>query len=298
MSPSRDKDELRELLARVREIEIRSRRLADSAMAGQYRTAFRGTGIEFEEVREYAAGDDVRAIDWNVTARTGRLFIKKYREERERNVLIAIDVSASQLFGSKDKTRKMLAAELAAVFSLSALSSKDKIGCLLFSDRIEQMIMPKRGRTHVLRIIRDILGVKPEGRGTDISLALDHINQILPRKTIIILMSDFFTSGYEKALQRTALRHDLVPIILRDPAEMQPLGTGLIMLEDAETGTPGALWLGNKALVREYREQAIQREAAMTDFFRKHRIDHITIGTGDAYSEPLMSFFRRRVARQ
>jgi len=298
MSPSHDNEDLRELLSRVREIEIRSRRMADSAMAGQYRTAFRGTGIEFEEVREYASGDDVRAIDWNVTARSGKLFIKKYREERERNVLIAIDVSASQFFGSHDKTKKMLSAELAAVFSLSALSSKDKIGCLLFSDRIEEMVMPKRGRTHVLRIIRDVLGHQPKGRGTDIALALDHINRILPRKTIVILISDFYGEGYEKAMQRTALRHDLVPIVLRDPAELAMTGNGLFVVEDAETGKIEPCWMGSKKLGREFAETSSLREAGLTRFFRKQQIDFLTVRSGDAYSEALMEFFRRRVARQ
>lgn len=298
MSLSRDNEDLRELLARVREIEIRSRRLADSVMAGQYRTAFRGTGIEFEEVREYASGDDVRSIDWNVTARSGKLFVKKYREERERNVLLAIDISASQFFGSQDKTKKMLSAELAAVFSLSALSSKDKIGCLLFSDRIETMIMPKRGRTHVLRIIRDVLGYQPEGRSTDIGLALDHINRILPRKTIVILISDFFGQGYEKAMQRTALRHDLVPIVLRDPAEIAMTGRGLFVLEDAETGTIAPCWMGGIKLRRDFTEAVTHRESLLHGFFRKHQIDFLTVHSGESYSETLMEFFRRRVARQ
>jgi len=298
MSPFHDNGDLRDLLARVREIEIRSRRLADNAMAGQYRTAFRGTGIEFEEVREYCAGDDVRAIDWNVTARSGKLFVKKYREERERNVMIAIDLSASQFFGTREKTKKVLAAELAAVFSLSALSSKDKIGCMLFSDRVEEMIMPKRGRTHVLRIIRDVLGYTPAGRGTDMGLALDHLNRMLPRKAIIILISDFFAAGYEKALQRTALRHDLVPVILRDPAEFEPIGRGLVMIEDPESGERGAVWMGSRRVRQEFQASMAERDAALTGFFRRHRIDSITIGTRDAYSEPLMEFFRRRVARQ
>lgn len=298
MSPFPESEDLRDLLARVREIEIRSRRLADSTMTGQYRTAFKGTGIEFEEVREYSSGDDVRSIDWNVTARSGKLFVKKYREERERNVMLVIDLSASQFFGSREKTKKLLAAELAAVFSLSALSSKDKIGCLLFSDRIESMIMPKRGRTHVLRIIRDVLGCTPRGRGTDLGLALDHLNRMLPRRAIVILISDFFARGYEKPLQRTALRHDLVPLVLRDPAEFEPLGRGLVMVEDPESGERGAVWMGNRRLAKEFQASLAERDAALNGFFRKQRIDSITITTGEAYTESLLEFFRRRVARQ
>ena len=298
MSRSRDHEELRALLARVREIEIRSRRLADSLVAGQYRTAFRGSGIEFEEVREYIPGDDVRSIDWNVTARTGRVFIKKYREERERNVLLAIDVSGSQRFGSSGKTRNELAAELAAVFSLSALSSKDKIGLLLFSDRVEKCVMPRRGRTHGLRLIREVLACRPAGRGTDIKAALAHLNRVLPRRTIVLLVSDFYARDYEHALRLTALRHDLVPVILRDPLERRLPPGGVLMLEDAETGTAGMAWCGSAALRDEFARRAAEADAALASFLSRHHIDAITLSTDEPYGERLMQFFRRRAARQ
>jgi len=298
MSRSRDNEELRALLARVREIEIRSRRLAASLVAGQYRTAFRGSGIEFEEVREYIPGDDVRSIDWNVTARTGRVFVKKYREERERNVLLAIDVSGSQQFGSSGKARNELAAELAAVFSLSALSSKDKIGLLLFSDRVEKCIMPRRGRTHGLRLIREVLGCRPVGRGTDIAAALAHANRILPRRTIILLVSDFYAHDYGHALRLTALRHDLVPIVLRDPLERRLPAGGILLLEDAETGRTGMLHCGSAALRDEYRRQAEAADEALAAFLCRHHIDSITLSTDQPYAERLMQFFRRRAARQ
>ena len=300
MSPSPENERMRELLARVREIEIHSRRLADNVLAGQYRTAFRGSGIEFEEVREYASGDDVRSIDWNVTARTGRLFIKKYREERERNVVMLIDVSASQFFASNAKSKNELSAELAAVFSLSALSSKDKTGLILFSDRIEKTIMPRRGRTHVLRLIREVLASEPRGRKTDINLALGHLNKLLPHRSVVLLISDFFAevASYEKALLLTSLRHDLVPIIIRDPAENSLPAAGMFVFEDAESGQVTPVCLDTKALRTEYAARVRHLDALLGVFLRRNKIDFITVRTDSEYASNLMQFFKRRVSRQ
>jgi len=293
---------MRELLARVRAIEIRSRRLADNVLAGQYRTAFRGSGIEFEEVREYISGDDVRSIDWNVTARTGRLFVKKYREERERNVLMLIDISASQYFCSSAKSKNELCAELAAVFSLSALSSKDKIGLILFSDRVEKTIMPRRGRSHVLRLIREVLACEPKGKKTDIALALGHMNRVLPQRSIVLLISDFLTKEeeYERALLLTSLRHDFVPIIIRDPLEERiPKGpAGVLILQDAESGQVVPVCLDTARARAQYKDRVQRRDALFGAFLRKHKIDSITVRTDSAYTSELMQFFRRRVSRQ
>ena len=303
MSRSHEQERMRELLARVRAIEIRSRRLADNVLAGQYRTAFRGSGIEFEEVREYISGDDVRSIDWNVTARTGRIFVKKYREERERNVLMLIDISASQYFTSLSKSKNELCAELAAVFSLSALSSKDKIGLILFSDRIEKTIMPRRGRSHVLRLIREVLACEPKGRKTDINLALGHVNRVLPHRSIILLISDFLADeeAYERALLLTSLRHDFVPIIIRDPLEERlPKGpAGVLVLEDAESGQVVPVCLDSPRARAQYKERVQRKDALLGAFLRRHKIDSITVRTADStYTSELMQFFKRRVARQ
>jgi len=298
-----DNERMRELLARVRAIEIRSRRLADTVLTGQYRTAFRGSGMEFEEVREYISGDEVRTIDWNVTARTGRLFVKKYREERERNVVMLIDISASQYFNTRNKSKNELCAELAAVFALSALSSKDKIGLILFSDRIEKTIMPRRGRSHVLRMIREVLACAPRGKKTDIQLALGHANRILPHRSIVLLISDFFPNPeeYEKALLFTALRHDCVPIIIRDPFEESVPPSGVLIVEDAETGELVPVALDTKAARVLYSAHSGQMDARLGVFLRRHRIDSITVRTDSDDSEyigELARFFKRRVARQ
>jgi uncharacterized protein (DUF58 family) len=293
---------MRELLARVRAIEIRSRHLTDNVLAGQYRTAFRGSGIEFEEVREYISGDDVRSIDWNVTARTGRIFVKKYREERERNVIMLIDISASQYFSSNEKSKNELCAELAAVFSLSALSSKDKIGLILFSDRIEKTIMPRRGRSHVLRLIREVLACEPRGKKTDIELALRTMNRVLPHRSIVLLISDFLASeeAYERALLLTSLRHDFVPIIIRDPLEERiPKGpAGVLVLEDAENGQIVPVCLDTARARAWYKEQVCRKDAHLSAFLRRHKIDSITVRTDSAYTSELMQFFKRRVSRQ
>jgi len=293
-------ERMRELLARVRAIEIRSRRMADTVLSGQYRTAFRGSGIEFEEVREYTSGDDVRSIDWNVTARTGRLFVKKYREERERNVVVLIDISASQYFASRQKSKNELCAELAAVFSLSALSSKDKIGLVLFSDRVEKTIMPRRGRSHVLRLIREVLACAPKGRKTDINCALGHVNRILPHRSIILLVSDFLANpeGYERALLLTSLRHDFVPIIIRDPFEERLPSAGVLVLEDAEGGEVVPVCLNTARARAEYEEHVRRADELLGAFLRRHKIDFITVRTDSAYTKSLMEFFKRRVARQ
>ncbi|MDR2734009.1 MAG: DUF58 domain-containing protein [Spirochaetota bacterium] len=295
-----DNERMRELLARVRSIEIRSRRLADTVLTGQYRTAFRGSGIEFEEVREYISGDEVRSIDWNVTARTGRLFVKKYREERERNVVMLIDISASQYFNTRNKSKNELCAELAAVFALSALSSKDKIGLILFSDRIEKTIMPRRGRSHVLRVIREVLACEPKGKATDIQLALGHANRVLPHRSIVLVLSDFFQNPeeYEKALIYTTLRHDFVPIIIRDPFEESAPPSGVLVVADAETDDLVPVALSSKAARAEYAEHSRQIDAGLKVFLRRHRIDSITVRTGSEYISELAQFFRRRVARQ
>lgn len=297
---SADNERMRELLARVRAIEIRSRRLADTVLTGQYRTAFRGSGMEFEEVREYISGDEVRAIDWNVTARTGRLFVKKYREERERNVVMLIDISASQYFSTRNKSKNELCAELAAVFALSALSSKDKIGLILFSDRIEKTIMPRRGRSHVLRMIREVLACAPRGKKTDIQLALGHANRILPHRSIVLLISDFFPNPeeYEKALLFTTLRHDCVPIIIRDPFEEGVPTSGVLVVEDAETGELVPVALDSKAARVLYSAHSGQMDERLGVFLRRHRIDSITVRTDSEYIGELAQFFKRRVARQ
>lgn len=292
-----ESSELRALLRKVREIEIRSRKTAESMLSGGYRTVFKGMGIEFEEVREYIRGDDVRSIDWNVTARTGRLFVKKYREERELTVFLVVDVSHSQAFGTRLQYRKELCTEIAALLALSAVKAKDKVGMVLFSDRIERFIPPKKGRSHLLRMIRELLVERPPARGTSINEALSFINRLLKRRAIIFLISDFLDEDYRSSLRIAAGKHDLVPIVLRDPLENRLPDLGLLVLQDAETGELGYVDTSSRAFRESYSRRAFEREAALKRNFRSLNLDYLTVETGADYVGLLMNFFKRRAAR-
>lgn len=289
--------DLRELLRRVKEIEIRSRRKAESVLSGEYRTVFKGSGIEFEEVREYQRGDDIRAIDWNVTARTGKVFIKKYSEERELQVYVLSDISGSQYFGSGSQSKEELMTEIGAVLSLSAVKSKDKVGLLQFSDKIEKFVPAQKGRSHVLRLIREMLAASPEGRGTNISLALKRINQLLKNKAIIFLISDFYQVPDKKVLQITSGRHDLVPIVLRDPLETEIPAGGTVLFEDPESGKVMPLNTSSKRVQRRIQKYARARDEHLKHLFRSINMDSIFIKAGSDYVHLLMNFFKRRASR-
>jgi uncharacterized protein (DUF58 family) len=286
-----------EVLARIRRIEIRARRLVDDLFIGQYHSVFRGRGMEFEEVREYQPGDDVRSIDWNVTARMGEPFIKKFREERELVVLLLVDVSASQDFGTGLQRKHELAAEIAALLAYSAIKNKDKVGLIAFSDRVERYLPPRKGAQHVLRLIREVLYLQPAGTGTDLGAALEDLDRLARRKSVVFILSDFLTTGYERALRRVARRHDVIAVTLRDPREMELPDAGMVYLRDSESGAAVLVDAGNRSVRRKYRADALAREDARRRLFGDCGVDEIYLRTDQPYVEPLLRFFRQRSRR-
>lgn len=284
-----------ELLRRVRRIEIRSRRLVNSLFLGEYHAVFRGRGIEFSEVREYVPGDEVRSIDWNVTARLNVPFVKKFVEERELTVLLLVDVSASGAFGTVPQTKREIAAEITALLALSAINNQDRVGLVAFSDRVEKYVAPAKGQRHVLRLVRELLGVEPHGRGTSIATALDYASHMLNRRAVVFLISDFMDAGeYDASLRVLARRHDLVAITLTDPRELELPDVGIVELEDAETGERVLVDTADEATRTLYRERAAAARELRERLFRRNSVDAIEIGTGSSYIEPLMRFFRAR----
>ncbi len=267
-------------------------------LAGEYLSVFKGRGMEFAEVREYAPGDDVRSIDWNVTARTGRPHVRRYSEERELTVAIACDLSASQSFGSGERLKKEIAAELGAVLALSALQNQDKAGLFIFTDRVEAHIPPKKGRRHVLHIIREILAFEPEHRGTAIAESLKTIVQVLKRRCILFVVSDFRDQGFEKTLRLASLKHDVVPIIIADPREaLLPSANACLDLEDPESGRRLLIDASSTALLQRHRLSEEERLRKLEDFFERSGLDFIRISTDRPYLDPLIRFFRARAKR-
>ncbi len=288
----------KELLKKVRQIQIRTSRTVNDVLAGQYHSAFRGRGMEFEEVVPYQLGDDVRLIDWSVSARYGEPFIKKFREERELTVMLVVDVSPSGLFGSTDQFKLDLAAELCAVLAFSAIRSNDKVGLILFTDRVEKYVPPKKGTLHVLRIIRELLYHRPDGRDTAIDEALGFLNRVTTRKAVCFLVSDFLASGYEGALRIARRRHDLIPIVITDPRELTLPDVGIIEMEDSETGEVAVVDTGSKAVRRRYALRAIAAREQRETMFRRMDTDFIDVMTDRPYVEPLIRFFHKREARR
>jgi len=288
----------KELLKKVRQIEIRTSRIVNDVFAGQYHSAFRGRGMEFEEVFPYQIGDDVRLIDWNVSARYGEPFVKKFREERELTVMLVVDASRSGLFGSGRQFKLDLAAELCAVLAFSAIRSNDKVGLILFTDRVEKYVPAKKGTLHVLRIIRELLYHEPEGRGTDIAEAINFLNRVTIRKSVCFLVSDFQAYGYEATLRIARRRHDLIPIIIADPREMELPNTGFIELEDPETGDVALVDTSSRRLRKRYAADQERKKEERTQMFRRMDTDTIAIWTDRPYVEPLVRFFRKRERRR
>lgn len=286
-----------ELLQKIRRIEIRARRLVANLFLGEYHSVFRGRGLEFSEVREYQPGDDVRSIDWNVTARMGTPYVKKYVEERELTVLLVVDVSASETFGTGAQTKGEVAAEVAALLAFAAVANNDRIGLLTFSDRIEKFVPPRKGSQHVLRIVRELLYARPQGRGTDIAGALAYLTRVARRRSIIFLISDFLDRGFEGALRVAVQRHDLVAISLTDPRELSLPPLGLLELEDAETGQPLLLDTEDRETRRQYALAAAQRREERQQFLRSMAVDEVAIATDRSYVQPLMAFFQARARR-
>lgn len=285
-----------EILKKVRQIEIQTNKLVSETFAGEYLSAFKGQGIEFAEVREYTPGDDVRVIDWNVTARTGVPFIKKYNETRELTLVIACDVSASQRFGSVDKLKQETAAELAALFAFSAMRNNDKVGLLLFSDKIELFVPPKKGKKHILRLIRELVAFEPQGHGTDMALALKTLVQVLRRQGILVLISDYLSplEQFEKPLKLAAKKFDLIPVVVTDKLERGlPACAACMTVVDPETGQEGTLAL-TAAMNQRLQEDARQRTENLTKLFNPLKVEPITVDTAQPAADPVIAFFRRR----
>jgi len=285
-----------EIFKKIRQIEIRTRRLANDSLAGEYHAVFKGQGMEFDEVRLYQPGDEIRTIDWNVTARMGDTYVKRYVEERELTVLFVVDGSASEDFGSVDRFKRDLAAELTAVLAFAATNNNDKVGLLIFTDEIELYIPPRKGRKHVLRIVRELLAFKPKSRGTNIKLALDSVNRLLKRRSIVFLVSDFIAEpeAYAKPLAVTNRYHDLIAIMLYDPLELDMANVGLVALEDAESGQ--VTWVDtNHRSWRENFGQQVETLARRTyQTLRRARVDRVVVTTATDYVTPLAAFFRKR----
>lgn len=286
-----------DLLKRIRRIEIRSRRLVNTLFLGEYHAVFKGRGIEFADVREYEPGDDVRAIDWNVTARMGAPYIKKYIEERELTVMLLVDVSASEEFGSAIQTKRELAAEVGALLAFSAIRANDKVGLIAFTDRIERYVPPKKGARHVLRVIRELLYLKPRGRGTSIRTGVEFLGRVLARRGVVFLISDFHDSGYETTLRPTARRHDLTAITISDPRELDLPAAGLVEVEDAETGDHVLVDTSNPRLRAAYTARAIAARDERRRLLAGMGIGRVELTTSESYVEPLSAYFRRRAGR-
>jgi uncharacterized protein (DUF58 family) len=287
----------KELLKQVRQIEIRTKGLVNQVFSGEYHSVFKGRGMEFSEVREYNFGDDIRNIDWNVTARFGHPYIKIFEEERELTVILLVDLSGSLSFGSVDKTKQQIAVELSAILAFSALKNNDKVGLFLFSDKIEKFIPPRKGRKHVLRIIRELLSFKPEGKTTNIKGALEHMNHAIKKKSIVFLISDFMDEGYEKILRIVGKKHDLIGIVINDQREKFIPKIGLVKFTDAETGKERWIDTSSRKVqnwIMQYYDRLISERKSL---FIKSRLDSIEIKTGENYVTPLVNFFRLRERR-
>ncbi|MEK6675208.1 MAG: DUF58 domain-containing protein [Planctomycetota bacterium] len=288
----------KELLKKVRQIQIRTSRTVNDIFAGQYHSAFRGRGMEFEEVCPYQIGDDVRLIDWNVSARYGEPFIKKFREERELTVMMLVDASPSGLFGSTSQFKLDVAAELCAVLAFSAVRSNDKSGLILFSNEVEKYVPAQKGTRHVLRIVRELLYHHPIHRGTDIAAALGFLNRVTLRKSVCFLVSDFLSEGYEAALRIARRRHDLIPLVISDPREWELPNVGFVQFEDPETGETRIVDTKSRAVRKRFAEGMARRAAARASMFRRIDLPVVEIRTDRSYVEPLVQLFRARERRR
>jgi uncharacterized protein (DUF58 family) len=282
-----------DVLRQVRRLHLRARRLVQTLLGGEYHSAFKGAGLSFEEVREYQPGDDVRTIDWNVTARVGHPFIKRFVEERELTLLLVVDLSASQKFGTGLLTKRAAAAELAALLALCAVSNNDRVGLIGFTDIIERFVPPNKGPRHVLRLLRDVLAFEPTRTGTDLATALDYITKVQRRRAIVFLISDFFGKGYERAFRRAARKHDLIAIRTSDPRERSWPASGLIRLQDLETGVQVLVDSGDRKTREAFAERAAERDA-FVKLAQGSQAEAIEIGTDGNHFDALLSFFRKR----
>src|SRR5689334_14668901 len=276
-------DRTAEILKKIRTLEIKTRGLVETVFAGNYHSVFKGRGMNFEDVREYQPGDEIRSIDWNVTARLGNAFVKKFTEERELTVMLIVDVSASGNFGSAQQSKRELAAEVACLLAFSAIRNNDKVGLLLFTDRVELFIPPKKGRSHTLRLIREILFFEPTGRGTDPALALDYLNKIVTRRAVVFFISDFQAPDFSHALAVSGRRHDFVAVHIQDERERALPNIGIITLEDAESGEQIEINTGDRSTRARFAQEADQQEIELSHTLRRNNIDRIALQTGEDY---------------
>lgn len=283
-----------ELLKRVRKIEIKTKGLSSQIFSGEYHSAFKGRGMAFSEVREYVEGDDVRNIDWNVTARFGHPYVKVFEEERELTVMLLVDVSESGMFGSTSQLKRELITELTATLAFSAIQNNDKAGVIFFSDKIEKYIPPKKGKSHILRIIRELLNFKPESKGTNISLALKYLNNMIKKRCIAFVISDFMDAGFDDAIKVSSKKHDLAALRIFDPREEEMPDIGLVRFKDAETGFVSVMDTSDANVRNNYRLFFQQTARQTTELLNKSGVDHVAIRTDQSYVRPLMNLFKQR----
>jgi len=287
----------RDVMRKVRRLEIRTRRLVEESLAGSYLSVFKGRGMEFSEVREYVPGDDVRTIDWNVSARMGHPFVKKFTEERELTVLLVIDASGSEFFGTEASTKMQMSAEISALLAFSAIRNNDRVGLLLFTDRVELFLPPRKGREHALRVLREILTIRPQGRGTRIAQALEYMQRVVPKRAVVFVLSDFQDEGYERTLRVVSRKHDVVAISVCDPRESSLPDVGLISVEDPESGRRGIIDAGSARVRRLYADAARRRQQLFRETVRQTGVDLLELSTGESYETPLVHFFHERARR-
>ncbi|MGB5697769.1 MAG: DUF58 domain-containing protein [Polyangiales bacterium] len=287
----------RELVKKLKKIEIYTSRLANDQLAGSYHSVFKGRGMAFSEVRQYQPGDDVRFIDWNVSARMNDTYVKIFTEEREMTVMLLVDLSASERFGSVEKPKIETVAEVAALLAFSAIKNNDRVGLILFTDRVERFVPPKKGRSHVMRVVTEILNANPEGEGTDLRVALDLLGGVGKRRTVAFLISDFIADGYEKPLRVVSAKHDLIPIQIVDPREDELPDVGLALIEDLETGELVELDTSNLDVRADYAREAQRLRAAREHLFRRLQLDHVMVSTDRDFVRPLTELFRLRQRR-
>jgi uncharacterized protein (DUF58 family) len=285
---------LAEVLRQVRLLEIHTRRLVTDVFAGEYSSVFKGRGMEFADVREYQAGDDIRLIDWNVTARMGSPYVKQFVEERELTVMFLVDHSASEVFGTRVRTKSELAAEVCAVLAMTAVKNHDRVGTVLFSDRVERYVPPKKGKTHVLRVIRELLSFEPRGTGTNLAAALEFTNRVLTRRAVVFLVSDFLATDYERVLKATARRHDTIALQLVDPRERELPNVGLVAVRDPESSRWRYLDTGSRRVRDAFQRRGQEFDATLTRALRRRGVDVVRLETGRPYVEPLLAFFQMR----
>lgn len=287
----------KDILKKIRKLEIRTKGLVNNIFGGEYQSAFKGQGMEFSEVRAYTYGDDIRQIDWNVTARNGDPYIKIFEEEREQTLMLCVDISPSGLFGSQSQTKMELSIEICAVIAFSAIKNNDKVGLVLFSDKIEKVVPPKKGRTHVLRLIRELYTTEPTGTKTSLAGALSYVNRLLNRRSIIVLASDFQDQNFEKQHRITSQKHDLVNLVVNDRLEDELPDIGIVPLTDAETGKQQLIDTSSKAVRENYRRKVLADSALLKEYFLKNKMDSVSVYTNESYIQPLVNFFQRRIGR-